>query len=322
MLPIILIISVGVGVTSLIAGLAFALRPAGENAAEDRLTAMTARSRGISTVDGEKPGLLTRSPLDDTKSFADNLLKKFGNISAIMEQADVKLTASQFLSICVLLAAIGSAACIAAPIPNFLFPLFAITFGGLPIFWLMLKRKKRMNAFTKQLPEAMELLGRSLRAGHSLASGFGLVGSEMIDPIGSEFARVFEEQNLGLTLEEALEQMTVRVPNMDLRFFVTAVLLQRQTGGDLSEILDKIGRLIRERFKLAGQIQALTGEGRLSGIVLLALPPVLFVVMLYLNYDYAMTLFRDPDGKKLLAFALVTQLVGALVIRKIINIKV
>ena len=116
--------------------------------------------------------------------------------------------------------------------------------------------------------------------------------------------------------------MTVRVPNMDLRFFATAVMLQRQTGGDLAEILDKIGRLIRERFKLAGQIQALTGEGRLSGVVLLALPPTLFITMLNLNYEYAMVLFRDPDGRKLMAGALVLQLVGALVIRKIINIKV
>jgi tight adherence protein B len=179
-----------------------------------------------------------------------------------------------------------------------------------------------MNRFNKQLPDALELLSRSLRAGHSLAAGFGLVGSEMAEPIGKEFGRAFEEQNLGITLDEALEDMTQRVPNMDLRFFATAVMLQRQTGGDLAEILDKIGSLIRDRFKLAGQIQALTGEGRLSGIVLLALPPLLLCVMLYLNYDYAMVLFRDPSGRKLMAVALVLQLVGALVIRKIINVKV
>ena len=116
--------------------------------------------------------------------------------------------------------------------------------------------------------------------------------------------------------------MTNRVPNLDLRFFATAVMLQRQTGGDLAEILDKIGHLIRERFKLSGQIQALTGEGRLSGIVLLALPPTLFVTMLYLNYEYAMVLFRDEAGRKMLGVALVFQFIGALVIRKIINIKV
>jgi tight adherence protein B len=320
MLPIIVIISVGVGVSALIGGIAFALRPAPDQAAEERLVALTARSKPGAT-EGE-PVLLTRSPLEESRTMADDLLKRFGNIRAIMDQADVKMSAGQFLSICVVCAGFGSVACIISPIPNYLFPLFGLTLGGLPFVWLLLKRKKRMNQFTKQLPEAMELLSRSLRAGHSLAAGFGLVGSEMPDPIGTEFGRAFEEQNLGLSLDEALEQMTERVPNLDLRFFVTAVILQRQTGGDLSEILDKIGRLIRERFKLAGQIQALTGEGRLSGIVLLALPPVLFLVMLYLNYDYAMVLFRDDDGKKLLAFALVMQLIGALVIRKIINIKV
>ncbi len=113
-------------------------------------------------------------------------------------------------------------------------------------------------------------------AGHSLASGFHLVAEEMPAPIGDEFQRVFEEQNLGIPMDDALNALTDRVPNLDLRFFVTAVILQRQTGGDLAEILDKIGDLIRERFQIWGQVQALTGEGRLSGIVLLALPPVLF----------------------------------------------
>jgi len=112
------------------------------------------------------------------------------------------------------------------------------------------------------------------------------------------------------------------VPNLDLRFFVTAVILQRQTGGDLAEILDKIGHLVRERFKIFGQIQALTGEGRLSGVVLLALPPVLFVVMYRLNPEYAMVLFTDPMGQKMLAVAVIMQFLGALVIKKIIDIKV
>ena len=116
--------------------------------------------------------------------------------------------------------------------------------------------------------------------------------------------------------------MTVRIPNLDLRFFVTAVILQRQTGGDLAEILDKIGNLIRERFKIWGQIQALTGEGRLSGIVLLALPPALFLVTYRLNPDYCVVLFTDPMGQKMLLGAVFMQILGALVIRKIVNIKV
>jgi tight adherence protein B len=179
-----------------------------------------------------------------------------------------------------------------------------------------------MKVFAAQLPDALELVARALRAGHSLGSGFSLVREEMPEPIGKEFGRVFEEQNLGVTMDDSLASLTARVPNLDLKFFSTAVVLQRQTGGDLAEILDKIGYIVRERFKIWGQVQALTGEGRLSGVVLLALPPVLFVTVYRLNPDYIMALFTDKMGTKMLTFAIVMQLIGALVIRKIINIKV
>jgi tight adherence protein B len=144
----------------------------------------------------------------------------------------------------------------------------------------------------------------------------------MDEPIGPEFHRAFEQQNLGVSLENALKLMMDRIPNLDLQFFVTSVILQRQTGGDLAEILDKISKLIRERFQIWGQIQALTGEGRLSGIVLLALPPALFLMMLRLNYDYIMMLFEDPLGKKMLVFGIIMQILGAIAIKKIITIKV
>jgi tight adherence protein B len=201
-------------------------------------------------------------------------------------------------------------------------PLMALFLGALPILWLLFRRKRRLKTFAAQLPEALELIARALRAGHSLAAGFSLVAQEMSDPISGEFSRTFEEQNLGKPLEEALEDLTKRVPNLDLKFFSTAIILQRQTGGDLAEILDKIGYLIRERFKIWGQVQALTGEGRLSGIVLLALPPVLFAVVYRMNPDYLMLLFTDDLGKKMLVGGIISQLLGALMIRKIVNIRV
>src|SRR5204863_154313 len=142
-------------------------------------------------------------------------------------------------------------------------PTYAATLGMLtgflPCMGLYVKRKRRLASFGKQLPEALELIGRALRAGHSLASGFKLVADEMPAPIGTEFERCYEAQNLGVSLEDAIEEMTNRVPNLDLRFFATAVILQRQTGGDLAEILDKIGHLVRERFIIWGQIQSLIG---------------------------------------------------------------
>ncbi|MEL7337758.1 MAG: type II secretion system F family protein, partial [Planctomycetota bacterium] len=223
-------------------------------------------------------------------------MKSLPGLGDYLDQADVRMPPAQFAMICLGAFGVGVALCVASPfklLAIFVGPVFAL----IPFGWLMVKRKRRLSKFGNQMPEALELLGRSLRAGHSLNAGFGLVSKEMEDPLAREFGRAFEEQNLGIPLDEAIEDMADRVPNMDLRFFATAVVLQRQTGGDLAEILDKIGHLIRERLQILGQIQALTGEGRMSGAVLLALPPVLFLVMLKLNYEYVMMLFTDEYGR-------------------------
>ena len=154
----------------------------------------------------------------------------------------------------------------------------------------------RLNKFASQLPDALELVARALRAGHSLAAGMHVVAQEMPTPIADEFNRVFEEQNLGIPIDDSLKSMCDRVPNLDLRFFVTSVGIQRQTGGDLAEILDKIGYVIRERFRILGQVKALTGEGRLSGVVLIALPFALFGFMLNMKPDYVETLWTTDTG--------------------------
>jgi len=192
----------------------------------------------------------------------------------------------------------------------------------LPILYLMRRRKKRLARLVEQLPDVFELLSQSLRAGHSLASGMQLISRELPEPAGIEFGRVFHEQNLGLKIEDALRNMAERVDMLDVRFFVTAVLIQRQTGGDLAEVLDKIGAVIRERIKLFGTVQALTAEGRLSGYVLLALPVLMFAVMLQVNRDYATMLLYEPAGKMMLTVAVVMQLMGWAMIKKIVNIKV
>ena len=162
----------------------------------------------------------------------------------------------------------------------------------------------------------------SQEAGHGLASGLRLVAEEMKGPIADEFNRVFEEQNLGIPIELALRNMADRIPMMDVRFFVIAVIIQRATGGDLAEVLDKIGRLIRQRFELFGHVKALTAEGRLSGIVLLAMPPALLAFLATVNYDYISTLFNTPAGVKLLTGTAVLQVIGAWSIKQIVSIKV
>lgn len=183
-------------------------------------------------------------------------------------------------------------------------------------------RKRRLAKFGAQLCEALELVARALRAGHSLASGMNAVKDEMPEPISSEFGRVYEEQNLGISLEQAMRNLSERIPNLDLKFFVTAVIIQRQTGGDLAEILDKIGYVIRERFKILGMVQALTAEGRLSGIVLTALPFILVGAMQVLNPAYVKPLWADPSGRMMSAVGIFMILLGAICIKWIIKIKI
>ena len=308
-----------IGVACLVAGVVsmFVMSPA-QSIAEDRLAMLT----GTGIAAGKKADTSVLStPLDDAPNILENVFARFINLRTFLQQADVSLTPSKFLIISFVIAGVGVVAIPLCRAPIYFAPLGAIL-GIFPFLFVYFKRKSRLASFAKQLPEGLELISRALRAGHSLASGFRLVADEMPKPISTEFGRCYEAQNLGQTLEVAIEEMTERVPNLDLRFFATAVVLQRQTGGDLAEILDKIGYIVRERFKIYGQIQALTGEGRLSGVVLLALPPVLAVVMLYLNPKYMMLLVTDPMGQQMLAGGIVMQVVGALVIRKIINIKV
>ena len=243
----------------------------------------------------------------------EKFVSRYLNLRLLFEQADVTLPMPKFLLICGGLAGVGLLLPTVAGFNVMLGPVMAVFLAFLPIMWLLFRRKRRLKKFAAQLPEALELIARALRAGHSLAAGFNLVAQEMSDPIGGEFSRTFEEQNLGKPLEEALNDLTKRVPNLDLKFFATAIILQRQTGGDLAEILDKIGHLVRERFKIWGQVQALTGEGRLSGIVLLALPPALFAVVYHMNPDYLMLLFTDPMGKKMLVGGIVIAVARRLV---------
>lgn len=320
MMHFLIIAAVFVGVVTLVMAAASVMR--GQTAA----TLAESRFNLITGVTAAKNGSPVEKGLVVNLEDGTNAIEKFFvqslNLKRYLMQADIQMSPAKFL---IVTAALGVGGTVLSPlvrVPFALAPLVGITLAGLPPMWVWWKRGRRLAAFGRQLPEALELISRALRAGHSLASGISLVAEEMNDPIRVEFERVYEAQNLGRPLEESLEELTDRVPNLDLRFFVTAIILQRQTGGDLAEILDKIGHLIRERFKIFGQIQALTGEGRLSGVVLLALPPVLFVVMYRLNPDYAMVLFTDPMGQKMLAVAVIMQLLGAFVIKKIIDIKV
>jgi tight adherence protein B len=312
-----------VGVATLVGGAILLLGGKGATRVENRLDLLTGAGPPQAGRAGPlKEGSLLAHPLDDAAGFFQTLLERFGNVELLFEQADISLSAGKLVAISAILAVAGAGMMAVVHAHPALIPLPAIVLGALPPAWVLHRRRKRLKAFAGQLPDALEMMARALRAGQSLAFGFNAVATELPAPIGKEFSRVFEEQNFGIPLEESLQTLCERIPNLDLKFFTTAIILQRQTGGDLAEILDKISSLIRDRFRIWGQVQALTGEGRLSGVVLMGLPLVLLVAVYQLNPKYVSVLFTDPAGKKMLAVAVGMQILGALVIRKIVNIKV
>ena len=288
---------------------------------EDRLANLTQNKGRGSNTKAATPASLLNSPLDDAPDKIEEYLNKLLNLRKFLSQTGTELSIGNFIGLTVG-ATLGTAVLTAIFLPIGFVPVTSLIAAVLPFWTLSLLRNRRLNKFGEQLPAALDLMSQSLRAGQSLPSGIQLVGAQVDQPLGPEFHLAFEQQNLGMTLNDSLRAMSERVPNLDLRFFVTAVVLQRQTGGDLAEVLDKISSLTRERFKIRGQIQALTGEGRISGVVLLAMPPVLFVVMMKLNYDYVMMLFEEPLGQKMLLGGLILQFIGAYSIKKIIDIKV
>ena len=325
MATIFILIAAFVGVACLVGGVAsLFMQGEADSAMENRLAVLTQSAGPGLPGRGRKDRGLLNEPLDNIPTALEDFVANFFNLRTLLQQADLQIHPNKFLLLSIGLACLGMVLVSLLPIGIYRFAAApaGAGLGLLPIMYACFRRKSRLAKFGKQLPEALELISRALRAGHSLASGFRLVGDEMAEPICTEFNRCYEAQNLGQSLETAIQEMTERVPNLDLRFFGTAVILQRQTGGDLAEILDKIGYIVRERFKIFGQIQALTGEGRLSGVVLLALPPVLAGVMAYLNPNYMMKLVNDPMGQQMLAGGIVMQVVGAFVIRKIVDIKV
>jgi tight adherence protein B len=303
-----------------VGALAFILRGE-ESRADDRLGQLVSGKRPKSDPQGD---ILRAGAIEsDKKTLLEMVTPNVPSLHRIFEQADVNIQPSAMFGLGLLFAAVAMTATMVAPkVPLFAAPIAGLLAFATPFLWLMFQRSKRLATFASQLPDALELIARALRSGHSLAAGMQVVADEMPPPISDEFNKVYQEQNLGITIEDALRSMCERVPNLDLRFFVTSVAIQRQTGGDLAEILDKIGYVIRERYRILGQVKALTGEGRLSGVVLVALPFFLLLVMLYIQPEYVQPLWTHPMGKKMSAFAILMQIVGAWCIKKIVDIKV
>jgi tight adherence protein B len=254
-----------------------------------------------------------------------NLLRSSASVSRLqrrLAQAGMKARPGKFILITMLCAAAsGLLALNYFRVP--LFALVAMVFGALvPNLYVAWRRTRRFRKFEEKFPEAIDLLGRSTRAGHAFTTSLELIATELGDPVAGEFQKLFEEQKFGLPLRDALINLSDRLPLIDVRFFVTAVLLQRETGGNLAEILDKLSHTIRERFKILRQVRVFTAQGRLTLLILMILPPGLVVVMMLMNGDFIQPLFTDPIGHRLLLIGVVMQTIGFFLIRRIIDIKV
>lgn len=193
---------------------------------------------------------------------------------------------------------------------------------SLPFVFLRVKRTRRMNAFEEAFPEALDLISRALKAGHAFATGLKMVADEMSEPVGPEFRKTFDEQNFGLPLKDALANLTTRIPLLDVRFFSTAVLIQRETGGNLSEILENLAHVVRERFKILRQVRVYTAHGRLTGYVLLGLPVFLAIALMFINPEHMQLLFTERIGHMMLAATVVMQTVGYFWIKQVVKIEV
>jgi tight adherence protein B len=198
----------------------------------------------------------------------------------------------------------------------------AVLFAMVPWLLLFSRRRKRMKEFEEQFPDALDFLARSMRAGHAFTISLEMLGQDAPEPVGHEFRTVFNELNLGAPMETVFANLAKRVPLMDVRFFVSTIMLQRQTGGNMSEILQRLGYIIRERFKLRGQVKAASAHGRITALVLTFLPLATVIALSLVAPTYLPMLADDPDGKWLIVAAMVAQLVGYLTMRKIVNIKV
>ncbi|HKY32833.1 MAG TPA: type II secretion system F family protein [Candidatus Polarisedimenticolia bacterium] len=295
----------------------------------------TARRRLEKELIHRHAAAMAVDPIDDATLLRDeslsgfgpldaflNSLRMAGNLRRLIAQADLRIKVATLLMMMVLLGVVGFLAGYAAHLGMGIAAILGGLLGSTPYTYVLIRRKRRIARFETQFPEAVDLMSRAIRAGHAFSTGIKMVADEMPDPVGKEFRRVFEEQNLGLPLRNALMGLQERVDLVDIKLFVVAVLIQRQSGGNLSEILDKIAYTIRERFRIYRQLKVHTAQAKLTGIILTALPPIVGTAIFALNYDYMKIIFEQSLGLRILAGAAVLQVLGFLWIRKIVNIEV
>jgi tight adherence protein B len=300
---------------------AFILRPEAlaQSTVRKRLKAGTIHARAVraGVLKNEQP-LSSVSAFNTVLSKSDRLV---GPLQRLIDQSGLRLTIGVFLLQC------GCAALLVFLLVTFFTSkpwvalIAAALAGAVPYLRVKRARTKRMRKFEEQFPEAIDLIARALRAGHAFPTGLAMVAEELPDPVGAEFKLLYDRQNFGMPLPEALKSFAERIPVLDARFFVTAVLTQREAGGNLSEVLDNLGSVIRERFKVKRQVRVLSAHGRITGWVLAGMPPVLAVAFSIIAPKHIQTLINDPLGVNMIIGALFLQVAGTFFIRRIVNIE-
>ena len=311
-------------VTGIAMGVGWAISAIPGNLAQKRLEKRLREVGSVSSTTTGETASVVRQDEQGPLPGVQKLLGKTGagvGLSRLIDQSGVRATTGGILLVSGALAVLGmfgvlmfSPVGAAAPI--------GLLLGALPILFLLQRRSARIKKFEEQFPEALDLLARALRAGHAFQTSLGMVADEVAEPVGPEFKKTFDQQNFGLPLKECLFELADRMPLLDVRFFATAVTIQRETGGNLAEILDNLAYVVRERFKILRQVRVHTAHGRFTGYVLLALPAVLGIILSYLSPDHMNTLFTEPMGKQMLLGAGVMQTVGYFWIKQVIKIEV
>jgi tight adherence protein B len=284
-----------------------------------RLSALGSGSGGPQLTGVLRMGKLAVNPAIDALLRS---LKVSARLETLLEQTELEMTVAQLLAYMGGGLALGLALAILGS-GGMMFVILPLLFGLMPLFFVMFKRSQRSTKLSQQLPDALEMMARSLRAGHALSSSFKMVATEMPTPVSIEFARAFESQELGMPFEKAVADMTRRAPdNQDLKIFALSVIVQKETGGNLVEIIEKIADTVRGREKFQGKLRGLTAEGRMSSYILGALPFVCLLFMLFANRTYLMPMFEEPVGHYLLGYGIISWLLGFLWMRKMIKVKV
>jgi len=282
-----------------------------------------ARQKAKEAKSGEQSVIHTQQ---GGNKFAQLLVEKYQlgpKMQLFLEQAGLKWTPARLIHLCIMAFAAGMAAAwVLLPLPMALDFVIGLAIAPVPFGYVWMQRRSRLRKFEAIFPETLEFISRSMRAGHAFSVSLEMIYREFGEPVSGEFRRTFEEANLGLPIEVALQGLAKRIPSLDVHFFVSAVLLQKRTGGNLAEILDKLAYVIRERFKLRGRIRAVSAHGRMTATSLSCIPIAVSILMFYTNPEYVKFFFEDQVGNIMMGAAIGLQLIGYLIMKKIVNIEV